>query len=139
MTESFTSDAQYEHWACGMCNMLLPDPMTRRDPCPRCGDSYHRSGWSGESRPRSSIGSNALMKVGKRRRWAVEELLEWQVDHRTGHWVKRYRLYDRRADLYVERVFDTDTGEELHSTSERLSGHVGHGSAIIKSENTSSD
>jgi hypothetical protein len=130
MSESNSADDQFEHWACSLCGLPIDDPEPLPSPCPRCGH-VGRSGWSGE-RAHADVSLRAQAKVGRRKRWAVEESLEWQLDHRTGRWVKRYRLYDRRDDLYVERVFYVDTGEEVRSTQEPLSDHVGHGSAKLK-------
>jgi hypothetical protein len=70
-----------------------------------------------------------MTKVGKRKRPASEESLRREASATTGHSVKRFTSIDRRDHQYVERVFDLETGEELHFASEPLRDHVGHGSA----------
>lgn len=43
--------------------------------------------------------------------------------------VNKDRIIDRENDRYYEKVKDPDTGEVLHECHEKLSEHIGHGSA----------
>jgi hypothetical protein len=37
--------------------------------------------------------------------------------------VQRFQRFDRREDIYYERIVDTATGDVIHETLERLSEH----------------
>jgi hypothetical protein len=45
-----------------------------------------------------------------------------------GDWVSKERRIDRENDHYMEKVVDED-GNVIREVSERLSDHIGHGSA----------
>lgn len=46
-----------------------------------------------------------------------------------GRWMRKDRVIDKDNDRYMERVVDPTTGSAVHHCEERLSQHVGHGSA----------
>lgn len=50
-------------------------------------------------------------------------------DHERGIAVKRFQRFDRREDIYCERIVDMATGEVVHEQLEPLSDHRGHGDA----------
>jgi len=47
--------------------------------------------------------------------------------------VSHIRHIDRHEDQYSELVVDPETGETIHRCKERLSVHIGHGSAKARS------
>lgn len=52
----------------------------------------------------------------------------------SGRAVDEWRLIDRDADRYEERIVHPQTGEVVHQDEGRLSEHRGHGSAKLKGE-----
>jgi hypothetical protein len=55
-----------------------------------------------------------------------------QIERRTGRWMRKHRLIDRKRDLHEEVVVDAEIGEERHVCRQPLSEHWGHGSAKQK-------
>jgi hypothetical protein len=62
-------------------------------------------------------------------RFAFEIRFGESVEQRTGRTLRRVKRIDRRSDVYVEHVYDPNTGETVHWCAEPLSQHRGHGSA----------
>ncbi|HJS32854.1 MAG TPA: hypothetical protein VJ924_12740, partial [Alphaproteobacteria bacterium] len=60
--------------------------------------------------------------------WVTERITGWDIRRSVGDWVRKFRLIDKKQDRYVERITTAD-GQIVHDDDERLSEHVGHGSA----------
>lgn len=55
-----------------------------------------------------------------------------EYSHAKKKMVDKTRLIDRKENQYFEEVVDKETGEIIHSCSEPLSEHFGHGTAKKK-------
>lgn len=67
-------------------------------------------------------------------RKAVAEIISgWELHKRFGDMVEKYRHIDRRNDRYIERIATRD-GELIRDVDERLSEHIGHGSAKTRGQ-----
>ena len=105
-----------------------------RSPCPYCGSTSRvlvrvmNENLPIYDRFRSEL-KGALLRSGRPGR----ELSQGHDLHRkTGIWMLLTRLIDRKNNLYHEKIVNPNTGEVVHERKERLSKHIGHGSAKIK-------
>ena len=95
-------------------------------PCPNCGGNSLLIELEEQVEIHEMLGLKAKTQ-GKRK--PILELKsgdEMRVSR--GEWVSKERRIDRENDHYMERVVDKD-GKVIHDVSERLSDHIGHGSA----------
>ena len=60
---------------------------------------------------------------GEGRRKGFELRFRHEVNRDRGIVVERFQRFDRREDVYVERIIDPATGEVIHETMEPLSEH----------------
>lgn len=56
----------------------------------------------------------------------------WEQSHLAKDGVNKTRIFDKENNKYMEKVEDYRTGKILHKCEEKLSDHIGHGSAKIK-------
>ena len=55
---------------------------------------------------------------------------DWSVS--LNRWVTIHRIINREADIYYELVVDEETGDVLRECEERLTDHIGRGTAKRK-------
>ena len=67
-----------------------------------------------------------------RKRIAVEGFNSFSYNRDRKILVGHIRHIDRSKDQYFELVADPETGEIIHRREEKLSAHIGHGSAKAK-------
>jgi hypothetical protein len=116
---------------CGQCSRQLSElpsrPIAKRTPCPACGSTAR--GFKPEiyESITASEGIRLLWKyTHDGRRKYTEMITGWFASVRYGI-VRKFRLADRRNDLYQEKIWTKD-GTLVHETEEPLSKHFGHGS-----------
>lgn len=68
-----------------------------------------------------------------RKRLAIEGFNSFSYSRDQKKLVGHIRHIDRPEDQYFELVVDPETGEIIHRCKEKLSEHVGHGSAKARS------
>lgn len=109
------------------CGTLVP--TEDRTPCLNCGSTVRRI----ELSVFSVIRLQASLAAKAKSSGVRKPFYEWFGG---AHWASRFQkfmqkisLIDRRTDWYREEVRDPDSGKMIHSCSERLSDHSGHGSA----------
>ena len=105
---------------------ISPD---KRKPCPSCGSNKRNFSISITETLtlRESIGLKGK-RAGLKRPF-IEVFSGAQWSHKLKKWIDKIRTIDREKDLYEEKVTDPESREVLHNTKEKLSAHVGHGSA----------
>lgn len=118
---------------CKICNFEIgeyTEETAKVDKCPKCGskefsclirinDSLHMQ---------ESIRGKTNKMPGKKKPY---QEFQHGVDYSKTleKFVNKDRIIDRENDRYYEKVKDPDTGEVLHECQEKLSEHIGHGSA----------
>jgi len=123
---------------CDQCGQEIDEKdnlqASEREPCPSCGSISRalvrviNEKVPVRDRFQSKL-KGALLRPGR----PARELKQGHDLHRkTGIWRLLSRLIDRENDLYHEKIVNTETGEVVHELKERLSEHVGHGSAKKK-------
>ena len=117
--------------ACLRCGHPAGTPPAAPDAwqCSMCGGRQLR--FSIVARDRIALHEMARGRVkepgGKRPK--VEFMEGDNLHCKSGRWMRRSQLIDRRNDHYREAVSDPKTGEVVHECDEPLSEHRGHGSA----------
>lgn len=118
---------------CGNCGLILNEayglPVKDRPVCPACGSNQRiftkhlHACFIIQGGMRLKAFSKAL------RRAFVEQIIVPSFSFSRKSWAVRYRLIDRRSDLYHEIVTDQENGSIIHECREPLSAHRDHGSA----------
>jgi hypothetical protein len=112
---------------CGSCGQSVEET-----PCPHCGSILRAIHVSVQE----TIGIREKLSLKGRengkRRPVLEQVHGDDLQHKTGIWMKRSRVIDRKNDLYHETVKNPETGEVVHECKEPLSEHRGHGAAKKK-------
>ena len=100
-------------------------------PCPHCSSTQRAMvvsvGLGMVSMLRLRIPNPA--KRNRRDRYLREEMHGDEFHRKSGRWVEKRRIIDRRNDRYEEVITDPDTGQVIHECREALSAHQGHGDA----------
>ena len=118
---------------CADCRVVATEePNTfpeMRPPCPSCGSKARLH----EVQITERVALHAKVRVkavhsGKGRPF-YEALYADDLHRKSGKWMYREMVVDRRANRYQERVIDRDTGVVVHACDEPLTRHQGHGTA----------
>ena len=120
--------------ACNGCGKPLdPVPAGKARPhCPACGATARRIAVEIEETIHFSDslrvkGSEPKPSGGKRE--FLDAFEGTEHSRALGRVVKKSRLVDRRANRYMERVVDPQSGDVLRDVDEPLTDHRGRGSA----------
>lgn len=123
---------------CSNCGNKFPAEIIQSEtsyPCPKCGSTTKRikiilkDDLQLYDNLKFTSYDPTLPSKTKRKKTQVECFTGTEWSHSRKKMVNKYRLIDRRNDLYIEWVIDPDTGEIIHSCEEPLSHHRGHGDA----------
>jgi hypothetical protein len=118
---------------CGQCQRVLDEASdleeAKRTPCPSCGSLSRSFGVCVHDTVRVSTRMRLRGKRAGAKKPFVERVSGKDFSAKLGRDVDLERVIDRDSDLYQETVVDPQTGETLHSCTEPLSQHIGHGSA----------
>lgn len=107
-------------------------PAGERTPCPQCG-SLARRFHVGMEDAAVTIHSNLSVKArspGKRA--FMEQKVGDSFSIARQKWMQLQQVVDRRANRYIKKVVDPETGEVLRDVDERLTDHQGYGDAPRK-------
>ena len=118
---------------CDNCGFEFPgNEKDKRYPCPECGCKIRNIKIEINETVRiyDSLGLKLKnpQKTGKSK-IRVESFSGYQNSNNKKKMVKKERRIDREKDEYYEKVIDPESGEIIHECSEKLSDHIGHGSA----------
>lgn len=104
-------------------------PAEHRTPCPQCG-SLARRFQVGLEDAAVTIHSHLSIKArspGKRA--FIEQKVGDSFSIARQKWMQIQQVVDRRANRYIKKVHDPETGEVLRDVDKPLTDHRGHGSA----------
>lgn len=119
-----------ERITCNECGHEFAD-LEVDSPCPACGCQVRRVDIAVHDTVSLALKELVRLKareVGKKdpvRELVAGDELSWK----TGKWMEKQRVIDRRANRYTEKVVDSETGEIVHECNEPLSEHRDRGSA----------
>ncbi|MBR0653356.1 hypothetical protein GXW78_27140 [Roseomonas terrae] len=106
------------------------------DPCPHCGSTQQTVHLTFYDQVLIKVRDRMEMKVKndsfpRRKKVRKESIQGFDVRVSKGDYVYKEREIDRDNNTYREHVTE-ETGAVIHSVSEKLSDHFGHGSAKFK-------
>jgi len=118
---------------CSDCHELLDEsyqPPNQKG-CPRCGSLRRTIQVGAILSTMVGFHAKASWRTGDRKRGKP---LRWGVTgddlhSESGRWNKLERTFDRIMDLYYEHIVDGETGVVIRHCVEKLSEHIGRGSA----------
>ena len=117
---------------CGSCGTSIDESLDRphaRHPCPTCGSAARIFAVSISETVTVRAGLGFKHKRHGHKKPLAEGFARPEAARRTGTVVERKMLVDRQNDRYTETVTEYDTGVVVHHCDEKLSEHIGHGSA----------
>jgi hypothetical protein len=124
---------------CQNCNQEIDEPANikpeDRLPCTNCASTSRALSISVHEVVHIHEMLNLKGRQGTGGRPLMEQRVGDDLHRKTGRWLKIERVIDRIKDWYKELITDPETGKAIHHTEERLSDHIGHGSAKDKSTN----
>jgi hypothetical protein len=83
------------------------------------------------------VAGKSLTRTGTKKKGKYDhEALHGHEFNIAGNLMHKERIFDRKNNLYKERVVNTDTGEVIREVEHPLSDHTGHGSAKRKKPTT---
>jgi len=110
--------------------------VTARKPCPSCGGLWRHfdiviTTEVGLAAYLQTHSRHGRVRSKGRRRPAREEYRGDDLTVAMGRWAILRRVIDRVQKLYIEKIWDRETGSLLVNKIERLDAHIGHGSAKV--------
>ena len=124
--------------SCANCHGLLTDIDLTIDPhvaCPQCGSTarLHVVIINEKIRAFDSLWDRIKrLSFPSKKKVRSESFTGYEISHARQKMVRKFRMFNKDTDEYVERVTDIETGEIIHECVEPLSKHVGHGTAKKK-------
>jgi hypothetical protein len=130
----------FEKPRCINCTIEIDEepglPVEKRQACPKCGSLKRLQVASIDEILKIYGTLNAKGKRPGNNKPFIEIVSGTSFSYRLQKWMRKFRLIDRVSDVYKEIVIDPDTDLLIHKSEERLSEHVGHGSAKVKTNNS---
>lgn len=120
---------------CGECYNIIDETLDgdNRTPCSECGSIKRLYEKKIEFKVKVMTG----LKMKHKRPGVKKPLSEifngYEMHKKQNVIIKKYRLIDRENDEYRELVTDPISNKVIYDCQEKLSDHVGHGSARQKS------
>ncbi len=118
---------------CGSCAMLLEESPGLTDeqrlPCPARGSQLRHI--TMDIHETIAIRERFAVRVKEKgeKKPTLEEVQGDDLSRKTGEWLKKKRIIDRKNNRYREVITNPRTGQVIHQCEEPLSQHCGHGSA----------
>lgn len=118
---------------CGSCLQALNEPPSlpdgKRHACPNCGSLLRHITVDIQETIRLCEQLKVQVEEEGENRPIMEQVQGDDQFRKTGEWMKKIRIIDRKNDQYKEVVTDPKSGQILHHSEEPLSQHQQHGSA----------
>ena len=117
---------------CTQCGTVIKE---EGEPCPACGSEYYTVQLSFEDsialQDKARIRVTADKKHGREKiRREINTGASFSKQRKK--FVNRIVDVNREDDIYTELVQDNENKEVIHYCNEKLSEHIGHGSAKVK-------
>ena len=113
--------------------LSLPDRVDGADnSCPSCGATTRSVPVQIDERIAAYDSVSTKVKrpsVSSAKKVRAETFDGVEHSHKYGKLVRKTKVIDRDADVYIEQVTDIESGEILHECVEPLTQHRGHGTA----------
>ena len=123
--------------SCVSCGESFADeqPSLERLPCPSCGAIGRRIEHVVTATRELRDSTRAKQKrpsLPSKKKLRADVFVGFDLHHKSGNWYFKDRIVNKDTDYYLERVVDPKTGAVIHECEEKLSEHIGHGSAKEK-------
>jgi len=116
---------------CADCKSVLPN---EKDECKKCGSNKKdiKLYFKKEIDIRGCYNFKVKDKTRNSKKNPVLNVFRGdEICKSTGEWVNKERVIDKKNNRYYEHV-ETFDGKELRHCDEKLTDHLGHGSAKIR-------
>jgi hypothetical protein len=118
---------------CAKCSSIL---TSLEDRCKYCGSSKKilKIAFTETLELRDQFKLKAKEKINGKKNLVLDVFQGFDLNKSTGKLVNKEREIDKINDNYYEHI-ETFDGTLIHHCEEKLTAHVGHGSAKFKSQN----
>ncbi len=122
---------------CRECEKELDGPLSNPpEQCPYCGSSKLKiQTFFEETIPKPREWTRTRLKDDSKpskKKIRHEQIIGEEKRIDKDKWVDKTRITDKDGNRYRELVVDQETGEVLRDVDEKLTDHIGHGSAKFK-------